>query len=116
MVSSGPEADLETPQPALGDPVWTVGSPAGNRGNVTQGTLSNKVFRSGQIVGYRLDLSVFPGNSGGGVFNEHGKLLGIVTSFEIHVGFGIIPGGSHALSWDIIRKYLEKELPSIEPK
>lgn len=111
MTSSGPEAKIPLVGPDAGDSLWIIGAPNSNIGNITSGLLSKKIERLGTTVAYRTDAAIYPGNSGGGVFDTNGLLIGIVTSFEMHIVWGVIPGGGHLVSWDIIKRYLKKELP-----
>lgn len=68
-----------------GDTVFAIGNPTGElKGSVSAGIISY-TKRTEKINGITMDLiqtdaSVNPGNSGGGLFNEYGELVGIVNS------------------------------------
>lgn len=69
----------------VGEPVLAIGNPLGQLGGtVTDGILS-ALSRQIEIDGQRMTLlqtnaSVNPGNSGGGLFDAQGKLIGIVNA------------------------------------
>lgn len=68
-----------------GEYVIVIGNPTGDlKGSVTRGIISHN-SRTLTIQGnvmelIQTDASVNPGNSGGGMFNEYGELIGIVNS------------------------------------
>lgn len=68
-----------------GEDVIVIGNPTGElKGSVTKGVISHN-SRTLTIQGsvmelIQTDASVNPGNSGGGMFNEYGELIGIVNS------------------------------------
>lgn len=63
---------------AIGNPLGTLG------GTVTSGIISaterEQTVESNDMTLIQMDASVNPGNSGGGLFNEDGKLIGIVNA------------------------------------
>jgi S1-C subfamily serine protease len=61
----------------VGQPIAVIGSPKGYAENVTVGVVSH-LNRPDKKFG--LDAAVNPGNSGGAVINESGKVVGIVNS------------------------------------
>lgn len=62
----------------IGDDVFTIGSPAGPPLHISTGVISSKYNKQ------RLSsCSIYPGNSGGGMFNNHGELIGIVTRVKV---------------------------------
>jgi S1-C subfamily serine protease len=121
---SCPSVPVATKLPEIGSPVWLVGNPMGHEKNITKGILSNayftKFFKDEPLV-YRTDAACGPGNSGGGLFNDSGELIGILSFTEL-VGFGsVLPGGCHAIAlphiW-IIRKDVDKpkkDIPTSQP-
>ncbi len=66
----------------VGDPVFAIGNPQGLGWTHTQGTISQ--FRIKEAGAYKLRViqmqtAVNPGNSGGGLYDQKGELVGIVT-------------------------------------
>ena len=73
----------------VGQSVMAVGNPLGELGGTVTGGMISALNRSGTIQGSRevntmsliqMDASVSPGNSGGGLFNMNGELVGIVNA------------------------------------
>jgi serine protease Do len=76
----------------VGDTVFAIGSPFGLQNTVTAGVVSALRRRGrGDRLLIQTDASVNPGNSGGGLFDLRGRLVGIPTSIEspIHGNVGI---------------------------
>lgn len=97
---SCPSVPIASTLPEIGSPVWLVGNPLGHEKNITHGILSHvyftQFFKDKPLV-YRIDAAAGPGNSGGGLFNNKGELIGILSFGEL-VGFGsFLPGGGHAI-------------------
>ena len=74
---------------AVGDNVLAVGNPLGELGGTVTGGMISALNRSVTIQGtnstntmslIQMDASVSPGNSGGGLFNMNGELIGIVNA------------------------------------
>ena len=74
---------------AVGDNVLAVGNPLGELGGTVTGGMISALNRSVTIQGsssvntmslIQMDASVSPGNSGGGLFNMNGELVGIVNA------------------------------------
>jgi S1-C subfamily serine protease len=83
---SCPAAKVSRQLPRIGSYVWIIGRPMGHEGNVSHGVLSSvyDVKRNDkQVTVYRTDAPVAPGNSGGGMFNSKGELIGIVSFMEL---------------------------------
>jgi len=84
-------ADDTAGAPASGTTVFAVGSPFGLQNTVTAGVVSAFRQEDGQPL-IQFDAPVNPGNSGGGLFDLDGRLLGIPTSIrspvEGNVGIG----------------------------
>jgi S1-C subfamily serine protease len=78
--------------PAIGEAVVVIGSPGGLKGTLTTGIVS-QFYPDGVI---QLNVSVNPGNSGGPVFDLHGRVFGIATA-KYAKGDGI--GFAIPISW-----------------
>jgi S1-C subfamily serine protease len=110
-VKDGPYAKLAATHGKIGDKVWLIGAPLGEKNTVTEGIISNRVENKGKML-YRTTAAGFFGNSGGGLFNEEGELLGvahILSFFRANI-FVImpVPGGVHAVSVETIREFFKK--------
>ena len=83
VASAGPGSVLadETNTLSVGDEVFAIGSPFGLQNTVTSGIVSALRTRGGRPL-IQFDASVNPGNSGGGLFDLSGRLIGIPTSIE----------------------------------
>ena len=84
----------------VGDAVYTIGSPFGLSGSLSQGIVSNLKQSGTTSVGnlsglIQTDAAINPGNSGGPLVNAQGEVVGINTSIEspvdgnVGVGFAI---------------------------
>jgi len=62
-----------------GDTVFAIGHPLGLAWTITKGIISNKWYDNQDHIWFQIDAPVNPGNSGGPVVNENGKLVGLVT-------------------------------------
>ncbi len=66
------------PPLAIGSPVYAIGSPLGLRGSVTSGILSSR--RQGYL---QTNAEIYPGNSGGPLVTEDGRVIGVNTMKKI---------------------------------
>lgn len=76
-------AQLADKSPALGEKVVVVGHPAGYYWTYLTGTVSGyrETFPGTERGPFlQVQVPVFYGNSGGGVFNEYGQLVGVVDT------------------------------------
>jgi S1-C subfamily serine protease len=122
--SDGPFVQLADKEPLIGSEVWAIGNPSGTERIVSSGNLSKyQVYHS--VVHYRFTAPISFGSSGGGLFNKHGKLIGLVvlifplvrpiSSCDTEgcleskgiVGESILPGGFLAVSLPVVRKFLK---------
>ena len=105
------EIKLSENEPQKGDVVYSVGSPLGLLRTVSKGILANK------IEGFYLSENVTTfGNSGGGLYNKDGELIGVPSNVMGYKG-GLdkdgkdtfIPESSLGLSRDLktIKNFLE---------
>jgi len=85
----------ETPE--IGDVVYTIGNPKGLGLSLTKGTIS-RISKNGDI---QLDLTVNPGNSGGPLLNEKGKVIGVVSYLLDNVN-----GLGFAINSEVINEFL----------
>jgi S1-C subfamily serine protease len=97
----GFEFDVEV---KIGDPVFSVGSPHGYENNISfgeVGALDRKIYNEKDSILYMfVNVSVFPGNSGGPIVNAlDGKVVGMVSAI-------ISPSGEYGLNMAIPSKYL----------
>jgi len=65
--------------PALGEHVYSVGHPKGMYWTFAEGTVS--AYRENTVIGeaVQVNATVWYGNSGGGVFDSSGNLVGICS-------------------------------------
>jgi serine protease Do len=101
-------AKIATTEPQKGDIVYSVGSPLGILRTVSQGILSNKVEGF-----YLSDNTTTFGNSGGGLYNTNGELIGVPAQV---MGYGseelFAPESSLGMSINLprIRLFLDGEI------
>lgn len=69
-----------------GDPVFAIGNSFGLGQSVTQGIISATQRAFGKTVVVQTDASVNPGNSGGGLINMEGKLVGLPNAILSKTG------------------------------
>ena len=109
----GVHAKIAEDSPLVGDKIIVIGNPMGHIRNVTEGVLS-RIMNMGQYgIRYRTDADAIFGNSGGGMFNEDGELVGILTAGNfLNMGSGIdpdlilIPGSGSGTSLETIKEFL----------
>ena len=97
-----------------GEPVYIIGNPLGLNNNLTKGIVSYVKRELLGLGGYdnsrvftQIDGGVWFGNSGGGVFNEYGELLGVAALLYTpapHIAF--------AVDLDDIHSFLEDPKPT----
>ena len=94
--------ELEETDAGVGTEVFAVGNPLGLEGTVTKGIVSARRANSSGIKYIQIDAGLNPGNSGGPLVNQRGRVLGVnafklkgfeglnfaVASDEIRVAFG----------------------------
>lgn len=97
--------DLSKDPINVGEPLIAIGNPLGERDSVSFGIASH-VDRSSDInINHHIqtDAAINPGNSGGGLFDLHGRLVGINTW-----GYRGAAGVGGAIRIDYIKMVLEK--------
>ena len=107
---------LERERPALGAAVWCLGHPYGDGGcpwSVTRGIVS-AVQRDCQGAygiepGIQIDAAAYPGNSGGPVVNDEGRVVGVlVGGLAGRECLSICVPAEAAIRWlDVFRAMLE---------
>ena len=65
-------------QVSPGENVFSVGCPANLIGTVHRGTISGPPRRAGQSLYWQVRMDIYPGSSGSPVFDEQGRLIGLV--------------------------------------
>jgi S1-C subfamily serine protease len=86
--TNGPVARFARNEPKVGDEIWTIGNPSGESHCVTKGIIAKKqknIDEEGEKVRryYRVTSDIYFGNSGGGAFDGHGRLIGVVSAMEM---------------------------------
>ena len=73
---------LSRQEPKLGEDVWVVGCPSGECDSLSKGIVS-KLGVTGHhgMKMNQFDVTAWYGNSGGGIFNSRGDLVGVVSQF-----------------------------------
>jgi S1-C subfamily serine protease len=104
-------------EPTLADDVWCVGNPGGKLPDtITKGIVSfvNRISKDLGLNNKRnqMDCAIHLGNSGGGIFNSKGELIGVVSSgmmFRDQFGNVLQFGTSHmfAITVSDIRDFLD---------
>jgi S1-C subfamily serine protease len=90
-----------------GDQVITIGSPMGLEASVSEGIISNPEIKDGDHEVIQFTAPISSGNSGGGLFNRKGDLLGVTTKT-------LVPHDSQNttqnLNFAIPEKYIEQTM------
>lgn len=106
---AGPEVDISLYGPNIGDKVWVIGAPLGRDRTVTNGIVSNFQDYKGKVL-YRTTAATYYGNSGGGMFNADGQLIGVAHGvLEIQrtmFSTQLVPGGFFFVGLETIRKFM----------
>ena len=75
---------IESKQCDIGETVWTLGYPImdimGEDIKFTDGKISSKTGYQGELQTYQITVPIQPGNSGGALFNQYGRVVGITSS------------------------------------
>jgi len=83
----------------VGDIVWSIGHPYGLSWTVAQGIISNKLRHDDDSPEYYMQTTtpIYPGNSGGPLFDSRGNVIGINTAIFGREGyFGLIIPSDYA--------------------
>ncbi len=99
---------------AVGDEVVAVGNPLGNLGGTVTNGIVSALSREVDIDGVSMTLiqtnaEVNPGNSGGGLFNMYGELVGIVNAKSTTSSSGVsVEGIGFAIPINTAKKVAEE--------
>jgi hypothetical protein len=74
-------------QSRVGERVFAIGSPLGLENSISEGIISGKREENGALL-LQTTASISPGSSGGGLFDEEGRFIGI-TTFKLKGGENI---------------------------
>jgi len=99
------EIKLAEHSPLKGDVVYSVGNPLGLIRTVSKGIIANY-----EETNYVFDGTITFGNSGGGLFNKNGELIGVPASVLVYGGkedFAPESGLGMAINLITIKKFLE---------
>lgn len=78
-----------------GQPVFALGSPSGLELTLSSGLISSLRRRdSGRLERIQISAPISPGSSGGGLFDEDGKLIGVTSS-------GVVSGNAQNLNFAV---------------
>lgn len=107
MAFSSPRSALPLARPKLGMGVWSVGYPVqlkedGRPLTVTRGVLA--VLNVGGM--HRVTAPVFYGNSGGGIWDERGALVGIAVEIRFFRG-AYVPDHSRVVPARAVARFVE---------
>lgn len=96
--------ELANKEPRVGTEIYVVGNPLGRVGTITNGRIIMYRFNFIEYVNH-----TYFGNSGGGIYNKEGKLLGIVSHLEPYQPFPNIPAYMiyRAVRLEVIMKFLK---------
>ncbi len=97
--------DLSKDPISAGEPLIAIGNPLGERDSISFGIASHTDRSSDININHHIqtDAAINPGNSGGGLFDLHGRLVGINTW-----GYRGAAGVGGAIRIDYIKTVLEK--------
>jgi S1-C subfamily serine protease len=105
------EIKLAKNYPKKGDIVYTVGNPLGSMRHISSGILSNEIdfdendYRKKFYISDAL--TVF-GNSGGGLYNENGELIGVPSNVPSYgLGGAVVTNMGMCIVLDNIKEFLK---------
>ena len=76
--------EIATSRVKMGQPVFTVGHPSGLAYSYSRGYVSNPVrtLSSKELLYTQVNISIWHGNSGGGLYDDAGRLVGICSAMH----------------------------------
>lgn len=91
---------------SVGNQIWTIGSHYGHKcyNTVSRGIISR--YDHGKILRYQIDCNTYLGVSGGGMFDDNGRFLGIVSSMR-NVNMGYV------ITTKSVKQFLRKNCPEL---
>lgn len=111
-VEDGPYISLAKVPPSIGDNVWVISSILGESHIVTNGIISDFNLYDGVML-YRTTAEILYGSSGGGMFNERGKLVGVARMVRYTTlgmfSVQLAPAGFFFVGLDSITKFLSQK-------
>lgn len=114
LKESGPSVQLGSPA-RIGQSTWSIGNPLGFHRETSHSEIQSIVYSRTKTPYYHTGHAVYPGSSGGGLYDNRGKLIGITVAMRVHVlslfGVGVIEilrlGNLH-IHTQTIEKFLER--------
>jgi len=101
----GPQQRAACREATIGDPakpgddVWLIGALSRRHRNVSRGVIS--YLQAGKAQRYTTDAAAYYGSSGGGMFDQQGRLIGIASSVTFtkfgRISVAALPGSTHAI-------------------
>ncbi len=77
-----PVATVSTGEPRFGEDIWVIGCGGGECDALSKGIVSKLgVIDHYDMVANQFDVTAWYGNSGGGIFDATGELVGVVSQF-----------------------------------
>jgi hypothetical protein len=78
-------AKIAKKHPSIGEEVWICANPKSNFRSLKKGIVSHtRRLTSNNMIEYEISGGIYPGASGGGVFNKNGELFSVVRAVEIY--------------------------------
>lgn len=99
-----PKVEVALASPQLGEPVSVIGFPKGFGPVLSFGTF-NEDYLGGEHSFALLTIAIHPGNSGSGVLDRHGRLVGVI-SWGIHA----LPNIGGMVNHAAVARFLEGDL------
>lgn len=104
-----PYVNISNNNQYIGDNIWVVGAPNGTERTLTYGIISNFQKLNGKLL-YRTTADIYYGNSGGGMFDYKGELIGVAHGvLEVPRNMfssQLVPGGNFFVGLEEIKKFL----------
>ncbi|MBO5788816.1 MAG: trypsin-like peptidase domain-containing protein [Clostridia bacterium] len=102
-----PVANPTTTKPVMGESVLALGNPVGNIGICASFGIVSREQVTMEVGGtpqelIKVDMAVNPGNSGGGVFNMEGELIGIVSAKISEADGTKVEGVAFAIPFSVV--------------
>ena len=96
---------------SIGEEVYAIGAPRGLELSLSRGIISQLRGEGGKRAApiLQTDAAISPGSSGGGLFDQDGKLIGITT-------FKALGTGTEGLSFAIPVEWVVELTASLEPR